>query len=407
MQYKDTAFLCGYFSVKTGNPAAIIASQGDFWTPVEYDDKELSWAKDFYYPEFAEFMMSDVKTYSHAYDLGFSLTLRDGREHEVHLDELRTYLFPFGIVMYSVRVSQQSEQVQDMLDALFMMRGVCSLNQDASKDYITLALDPLIALNKAAGNSGDFRALMECGNKLKIFHTLSCAERPADDASYDALLYGGGTLLVYKENDPKGFSKEYYDSIMSGSRVSVFNNWKSLSLLDTYTIVAHDVPDNMLEFWNKEYFGKMYMYALYRKFFLFRINGDFRGEIKDVSDVRKDLTAFEKDYTFPKVSYNFLPEILMDSMEKGLDVEQETAKIAEMINRENARREAETGDKMNLFLGVITCLTLFSAIWDFACLMDGVFEFSTNIGTATGIRACAMALISIICMAAIFVRRKK
>lgn len=407
MQYKDTAFLCGYFSVKTGNPAAIIASQGDFWSPVRHDDEELAWAKDFYYPEFAEFMMSEVKTFSHAYDLDFSIALSGNREHEVHLDELRTYLFPFGIVIWSVRVSQQSEQVQDMLDALFMMRSVCSLSQDAVKEYITLALNPLIALNKKAGGSGEFRALMECGNKLKIFHTLSCEESPANDEAYDALLYGGGTLRVYKENDPKGFSKEYYESIMSGSRVSVFNNWKALSLLDTYTIVAYDLPDHTLDFWNKEYFGKMYMYALYRKFFLFRINGDFRGEVKEISDVRKDLTVFEKDYAFPKVSYNFLPEILMTSMEKGLDVEQETVKIADIINRENARKEAETGDKMNLFLGVITCLTLFSAIWDFACLMDGVFEFSTNIGTATGIRACAMALLSIICMAAIFVRRKQ
>ena len=93
-------------------------------------------------------------------------------------------------------------------------------------------------------------------------------------------------------------------------------------------------------------------------------------------------------------------------MEKGLDIDDEIKKVAEIIDRENARREAETGDKMNLFLGVITCLTLFSAIWDFACLMDGVFEFSSNIGTATGIRACTMVIIAAICLIAIFVKRK-
>ena len=33
MQYRDIAFLCGYFSVKNGNPNDIFASQGGF--PVE------------------------------------------------------------------------------------------------------------------------------------------------------------------------------------------------------------------------------------------------------------------------------------------------------------------------------------------------------------------------------------
>ena len=406
MQYRDIAFLCGYFSVKNGNPNDIFASQGGFWTRVEYQGEELAWARDFYYPEFAEFMMCEVSAYSHSCDSEIPLKFRDGREHKVHLDELCAYVFPFGIVIITVKVSQQAERIQDILDALFMMRGICSADKSLMPEYVSSVLDPLSVLNHAAGNPLDYRYLMECGNKFRIFHMILCGDRPADETAFDALLYGGGTLLEYKDDDPKGFSRQYYESIMSGSRVSVFNNWKALSLLDTFTIVAHGVQKEMLNLWCSEYFGKLYLYALYRKFFLFRIYGDFRSGAREISKVRKDLSRFENDHTFPKVSYNFLPETLMDAMEKGLDVQTETVKVAEMIERENARREAETGDKMNLFLGVITCLTLFSAIWDFACLMDGAFEFSTNIGTATGIRACAMLLISVICISAFFVRRK-
>lgn len=406
MQYNDIAYLCGYFSAKTGIPSEIMASKSDFWSLVQYQDDEMIWARDFYFPEFAEMMMTEVKTYSHICNSRISVALWNGRSQDLHLEELRVYLFPFGIVMYSVKVRQQSEELQDMLDALFAMRGICSLNEAALKDYISLALDPLLELSRAVGNAGGFRSLMECGNKLKVYHTLICDQKSQDEQEFDRLLYSCGTFSVYDENDSKGFSEKYYLSIMSRSIVSVFNNWKALSLLDTFTILAHDIDDNMLNIWNNEYFGKLYLYALYRKFFLFRINGDFRSEVKKVSAVRNDLTIFEKDYTFPKVSYNFLPEMIVNSMESGLDVKEETVKIAEIIKRENARKETERGDRMNLFLCVITCLTIFSAIWDFACLMDGVFVFSANIGTAAGVRACTMVLISILCIVAMVLRKK-
>ena len=109
MQYRDIAFLCGYFSVKNGNPNDIFASQGGFWTRVEYQGEELAWARDFYYPEFAEFMMCEVSAYSHSCDSEIPLKFRDGREHKVHLDELCAYVFPFGIVIITVKVSQQAE----------------------------------------------------------------------------------------------------------------------------------------------------------------------------------------------------------------------------------------------------------------------------------------------------------
>ena len=407
MKINDTAFLCGYFSNKSSEMLDPIAFQGDFWESHPYTNEEVISAKDFYYPEFADFIMTEVHAYSHSYDKDVHLTMRDGRIHKVHLEEMKLYCFPFGIVMYSVKVSQKDAEMQDALDALFMLRNLPSMNRQAMEEYMSLVIDPLIGLNVMLGNSEDVRALIECGNKQKIFHTVLLSEQPEDSDEFDRILYGAGTLSVYKEEDPYGFSKEYYNSLISSSRLNVFNTWRAISLLDIFTIVAYDVKDYMLKVWDEEYFGKIYLYALFRKFFLFRINGDFRSSSKDISLVRKDLSRYEKDYEFHKTLYNFLPELVNESMEKGLDLQDEKSKLAEIIDRESRRKEEETNEKMNLFLGIITCLTLFSAIWDFACLMDGVFEFSANIGTVTGIRACAMALISIVCLLLLIAKRKK
>ena len=145
------------------------------------------------------------------------------------------------------------------------------LPQDAAGEYVKYALAPLSEICVAAGNSGEFHALMECGNKLKIFHTIECLEKPEGEFSFDNLLYGGGTLSVFKPGAPMGFSDEYYKSILSGNKLSIFNNWKALALLDTFTIVIYETKDHLLELWNKEYFEKLYLHSLFRKFFLFFI----------------------------------------------------------------------------------------------------------------------------------------
>lgn len=407
MRINDTAHLCGYFSNRSSEAFDPMALQHDFWNPVQYTQKELHDAKNFYYPEFAEFMMNEVNIYTHQYARDLKIKFRDGRDHAIYLDELRLYCFPFGVVMYSIKIVQNDVPMQDALDALFMLRNLPFMQRQSMEEYMSLVIDPLTELDRKAGNSGDVCSLIECGNKQKLFHSVLLREKPKDSQEFDHLLYGAGTLGMYKEDDPKGFSKEYYASIMSSSRLSVFNSWQAMSLLDIFTIVAHDVPEYMLSVWDKDYFGMMYVYTLFKKFFLFRINSDFRSDEKNFLSVRKNLATFEKSYEFPRIVYNFLPELLLNSMEKGIDVPDEKQKLAEIINKENQRRETETGDKMNLFLGMITCLTLFSAIWDFACLMDGVFEFSANIGTVTGVRACTMALISLVCILLLVVRRKK
>ena len=407
MRINDTAYLCGYFSIKSDEMFDPMAVQPDFWKSQLFLPEEIVAAKDFYYPEFADFMMTEVQTYSHRFDKDVKVILRGGREHKLHLEEVKLHCFPFGIVMYSIKVVQNDVEMQDALDALFMLRNLPVMSEKTMGEYMSLAIAPLMELNRKSGNAGDPRSLIECGNKQKLFHTVILSEQPKDSEDFDHLLYGAGTLSVFKKDDAYGFSKEYYDGIMSSSSLNVFNSWRALSLLDIFTMVAYDVKDYMLNVWHEEYFAKLYIYTLFKKFFLFRINGDFRSGSRDIKLVRKDLTKYEKNYEFHKILYNFLPELVIHSMEKGLDMEDEKLKLADMIERENKRKEEETNDKMNLFLGMITCLTLFSAIWDFACLMDGVFEFSANIGTVTGIRACTMVLLSITCFLLLLAKRKK
>ena len=89
MRINDTAHLCGYFSNKSSDAFDPMALQPDFWNPVLYTQQELQDAKNFYYPEFAEFMMNEVNVYTHQYAKELKVKFRDGREHAIQLDEIK------------------------------------------------------------------------------------------------------------------------------------------------------------------------------------------------------------------------------------------------------------------------------------------------------------------------------
>lgn len=400
MKVNDIAYLCGYFST-IGNDVEKLLSGDSFWTPCSHTAEELEAERKYYFPEFVDLCLNEVKTYRHHCDQEIKVTMRDGTDRKAKLTGINVYLYPFGLVLYSIGVRQEAVELSDALNVLLGLR--MTLAAENGSDFEKYAVAPLAEL---AAKSGAGK-LLESGNKYKLFHVVVADGEPVAQDELDKLLFSAGTLTMYDEDDSMSFTKEYFTEIVSQGRVSVFRNWGALSLLDTFTIFAFSPKEFMLGVWAEDYFGKLYLYTLFRKFFLFRLNHSFRADKSRISRLKDDLETFERNYSFPVLSYNFLPELVVKSMEKGLDIADEKKKISVMVNQEKERKEAETGDKMNLFLGVISALTLFSAIWDFSCLMDGLFVFGETIGTVTGFRACTMLILGTICLIILLTRRFK
>ena len=397
MKINDIAHLCGYFSTSRTDLFKTIASDS-FWTPVTYTAEDAEIGKRFYFQEFVDLCMYEVKAFTHVCSQAINVPMRDGSVRHAVLTDLRLYLYPFGMVMYSIGVRQDDVMLQDALQVLSALRMTFSVTGDT--DFEKYAIKPLMDMCKVAGAV----KLMESGNKFKLFQVVVSDGEAVQKEEMDRLLFSAGTLTMYDETDGMSFTKDYFEGIMSQGRLSVFRNWGALSLLDTFTIYAFCPKEYMLDVWREDYFSKLYLYNLFRKFFLFRLNHRFRADASRISHLKDELETFDRSYSFPILSYNFLPELVVKSMEKGLDIEDEKEKITVMVNQEKDRKEAATGDRMNLFLGVISCLTLFSAIWDFACLMDGMFVFGDTIGTVTGFRACTMLILAIMCMIILMTR---
>ena len=399
MKVTDIAHLCGYFSTTVSDFEKEIASDG-FWTSCQQDASTVESCKSYYFPEFVDLCMVEVKTYRHECNQTIQVQMRDGSLKPAVLTDLQVSLCPFGIVLYSIGLRQDEVLMADSFHVLLSARMLISLKGDS--DFEKYAVAPLDALRIKAGAE----KLLESGNKYKIFHTVVADSKFVGQQEFDKLLFSAGTMSMYDENDEMSFCKSYFDSIISEGRLSVFRNWSALSLLDTYTILAFQPKEFMLNSWENDYFTKLYQYSLFRKFFLFRLNDRFRSNPLSIKGLMDELESFIGKYSFPMVSYNFLPELVAKSMEIGLDIEEEKEKITMMVTREKERKELEVNDRMNLFLGAISFLTLFSAIWDFGCLVAGMNFFGD--GTEVQVlRACTMLIVGVLCLIALKIKRGK
>lgn len=393
MNVNDVAHLCGYFSTADADFAAKMAAD-PFWTQSVYSPEDVEIGSRFYFPEFVDLCMEKVKTFRHEIDKKIMVKSRGGQMKPALLTDIQVYLYPFGIVLYSIGLRQDDVEIADSFDVLMSARMLVSMNGDS--DFVKAAIAPLDALRQKAGAE----SLLESGNKFKIFRSVVVDSEVVGQKEFDKLLFSAGTMTMYDENDSMSFTQSYFESILSKGRLSVFRNWAALSILDTYTILAFQPKEFMLKSWENDYFSKLYLYSLFRKFFLFRLNDRFRSDPSRIAGLKDELESFESEYSFPMLSYNFLPELVVKSMEAGLDIEEEQEKITVMVTREKERKEAETNDRMNLFLGVISFLTLFSAIWDFGCLVAGMNFFGDGTEVAV-LRACTMLIIGVFCLLAL------
>ncbi len=417
---KYTGFLCGAFSVN----GTVQADNG--WRSVTVDDAMRAVSSKFYYPEFVDFcfganinsihrLVMDVKQ-KVAITVGRAATQR---EVDVFIPEIMFYQAPFGLALFAVRVDIDACN-NDITAVISRLRSIDSV-ADGNASFASLVLDPLMKLyRKHARSAADvagrenkecYARLVEYGNKLKAFQIAVVEGCEWNSETADNLLYELGTLAPigsYNPEDDYSSSKEYFDSIMKDGKVSVFNNWKALALFDTFTMFGHDISESTIANWVENYFGMLYISELFVKFYLFRLNNDFRINHKGADKLLEQFDDFEYGCWFDNVSYNFLPRIIHHSMEQGLEVLSEKQLLYQMIAQQKNRREERDNQRMNNLLFYLTLLTTFSMVWDASSLFNEMYPYETYIGSSmVGFRVVSYALMLIVLVLIMTARFKR
>ena len=409
MNINDTSFLCGYFSMD-GKMAADIAKGKSpeclrEWIPLEYSEQQTSLLSNFYYPEFVEFCTRVRKMYRLPVDKHASIALGEEKRCSFRVVDIRTGLYPYGIVLFSIHIEFTDTDADTVLAALARLRNCCFYENAGMDEFLSSCIDPLKRLYCGLGrvqDTPDTNNLVENGNKFKLFHIVE-----SEDLS-DEFLYSCASLSRYQPDGPMSASREYFEKTIAGHRLNIFNNWKALMLLDTVTFCAKNLSTFTKDIWVNDYFWMIYQYELYRKTYLYRQNLLFRSRKESPEVLHEQLKCFERKYSFSSVSYNFLPNDVDKAMENGLGTLNVERDVYHVIDQEVESKSAERESRSNMFLTFLTCVASLSAVWDISCMVDAMINYEVAFHYSTlGYRAVASVLIFIILLVLLITRLKK
>lgn len=411
MKISNTGFLCGYFTAKSAKTVINSLNRSSEWQRRAYTSAEKAGLENYYLPEFATYVTEEVPHYTRTLDAPCALEFAD-ETVDFRLTNLQVWAAPFDIIMYAVGVYFEQVPFDSMTRAMNALRS-CAYYDTLQQPFVSKALLPIIELyNIATGTNeraeGDVSWLVESGNKFRLFQILSDVA-PWDEADRDYLLYDAATLARHTPLSTGMNSASYCEQILADHRISVFNGWTGLALLDTFTLLSIDTPERVRQSWVTDYFSRIFIYQLFRKAFLYSINLRYRQRTENVEVLEQRLSRFEQNYSYPSLSYNFLPNIINEAIERSLSTQQDYEQLDRMISREMETRQQVADERTNKFLTFLTVLTLFSAVYDFTCLVNDSVGFEDMFSTAqSGFRfVSTIMLLVILVVYLVLIRRSK
>lgn len=410
---KYTAIFSGYFTIDDSNRSVGLIDKG--WTRIDKSVADIKMYENFYYSEFVAFnfgkdVNSSLIRYSKSINKQVSIgrTTSNGVEtFNFKVNDVTIYIAPHNMLMYSIYIEKECGNLNDCTALAFLIRNVCGYHNILADEFIKVAIQPIVDIynihvtltgSKDNDQSSHFDCsrLIENGNKLKTFQVLQLTDDIWNKTDIDVLLFELGTLSPIGSYNPKSLqssSEIYFKQLIKDNSLSIYNNWKALSLFDSFTILSNKCPDWLYQNWINDYFGMIYISQLYKRYYLFRTNLYFKFNKVNIEKLSEEFLRFERNHCFYKISYNFLPQLVNGSIEKGLEIIDEKKELYHMIDQENVEREKKDDGRMNKLLFFLTCVTLFSAVWDTTCLLNELYPFESYWGSQVmGFRIIAYSL---------------
>jgi hypothetical protein len=366
-----------------------------------------------YYPEIIHFYSECTQSFS--MPINKEIKIEDAWTKNlisIYIDKIQISILPFNTLIYSIGMSCTQVNMEVMLNVFNQLRQISRYNhQQNIQEFVDTVILPIRELYKqVTGRSIEHNyQLVENGNKLKIYQIVTMDNELLHSNHADNLLYSLGTLSMNNSSHHMGSNEEYVQSILKKYKIAVFNNWVALSILDSMTFMCDKgMKSYVKDSWRTDYFELIYIYQLYRKFFLYRTNSEFRLRKRPVNKIQNDLEDFDNHYTYHFISYNFLPNLLNKVVESSQEIAEEQEEMTNILKR-TVQAETESREKRsNNFLTFLAIITSFSTVWDLNCLLDAMFNYNTVFSVnLLGYRFVTSFIVLVIVLVALFVLHSK
>jgi hypothetical protein len=383
-------------------------------------DRDIKFIKDNYYLEYVElFFTKNLPLY---FEPNFQLSFIKGIKNiEVLVSKSEVYFFPNDNTgIFSITLDLETKNLANISDLTYCassFEAALVFNKTEYKfhDWISNHILQGVKLRGEHISSDRFS-----GSKFKIYTVIDIKKEniPENDENWiDYTLYEIGTRSRLNTMRDKGYnsaSQSYFESIMENT-ISVFNNYKALALLDSFTVIGHDVYPSVTNstlsdsdltqihidrnVYDRIYFS-MYIFNLYVKYTVFRYNATFKGD-----EVRKrdEFENFMNQYNLKHISFNFLPNIFFAKMRAAMMIEDEIAHFESRIQKFANKIQEDESKRQAMLLTIISGLTSISAIQPVIDVLSTINNYlQWPIALFYGLTTLLLLLISIPVLAFIF-----
>lgn len=320
---------------------------------------------------------------------------------------LHLFFFPYSICLFAIEIEEIGLcNADDFTIAHFCLREVNSyvgfdVKTGNNKWGVLLkesnyldAIEPLFEFLPCPRElDNKYSWLAHTGNKLKAFQII------LSDTTDSDFLFELATLspigCVKYQSKSLSPSEEYYNKLINENTISIFRNWKALALFDTFTVLFNSKDDSDFPYfsehlcietmnnhireyanrflfaWRNFYFRLIYIHSLYQKTILFGVNKKFRSgeQTKECTQLLQDMKVQEHWYAFSNISYNFLPQLIYQSIDHGLEIGSERESLRKYIEQESERQDKLNEFKIGKLVLYITVITILSALYDGSSLI--------------------------------------
>lgn len=362
------------------------------------DFKNAQFYRDKYYKEFNELMLTRTAknaTRTYEKDLNskilfkkFETIEKSGviekrvKEISAEISHLELKLFENNIGIFAMTVMPDSLNFQEISDLTYCLRFF-STQVEGENIPLHMWISKHVLGGKSLRTSEEKEVDSDdySGSKFKIYSAFSVDETNVENYDRDELLFELGTASKLGSVSAKNYdtpSDEYYDEIMN-NKVSAFNSSTSLALLDSYTVIGHDlfysngeIHRNNFSSYNNIYFS-IYLFNLYIKYNVFRFNSKFKD---DPVRYKSRFEVFINEYNYSHISFDFLPNLIYSKMRAALGIEKEIEQFEKRLNALASNIQEEQEKRQAALLGIISIISSISAIEPIKEYTEKVREFS-------------------------------
>ena len=292
------------------------------------DKETLKFLENSYHSEYAKIMFSNdnsgVKIFSKKLDYKITITKRG---NNVLVKSIEVFFFNNTFentktAIYAISyepVTNSLEEISNISNDL--KNHDCEILFESK----TMLLEYFISENLFFGKKpsiGNSSLEQYAGSRFKNYLVVDFENENFDR---DHLLYELGTsskIGTISENTIEAPSSSYINKVLE-NKISCFNNYECLTLLNSFTVVGtknYDINHvHTHSTWNDIYFS-IYIFNLYVKCSLQILLNDFTS---DAMSKRREFQEFYNKYYFKKISYNFLPNEIFKRISDSLEIEED------------------------------------------------------------------------------------